>query len=93
MSSIDFGAITLERVLDRANLKEAYRAVVSNKGAPSVDGMKVGDLLEHIRNHPYALTQSIRDGKYRPSPIRRVYIPKDNGEQRPLGRPIFKDLR
>ena len=62
MSSIGFGEITLERVLDQANLKEAYKTVVSNKGAPGVDGMKVDDLLEHIRNHPYELTQSIRDG-------------------------------
>ena len=91
MSNIGFGEITLERVLNQANLKEAYKTVVSNKGAPGVDGMRVDDLLEHIRNHPYELTQSIRDGKYRPSPIRRVYIPKDNGEQRPLGIPTVID--
>ena len=70
MSNIGFGEITLERVLNQANLKEAYKTVVSNKGAPGVDGMRVDDLLEHIRNHPYELTQSIRDG---------IYYRKSNG--------------
>ncbi|MCD8339223.1 MAG: group II intron reverse transcriptase/maturase [Burkholderiales bacterium] len=91
MSSVAFKPITLERVLARENLQRALLQVERNKGSPGVDGMPVDALRTHIKSHPRSLSESILDGTYRPSPIRRVYIPKDNGEKRPLGIPTVKD--
>lgn len=79
--------LTLETILDRNNLNRAYKAVVANKGSAGVDGMEVGDLLGHLKTHGAALVQSITEGQYRPSPVRRVLIPKENGQTRPLGIP------
>lgn len=83
--------VSLEKILEPTNLTEALKQVVSNKGAPGVDGMAVDELEPFIRNHPRVLSQAIRDGSFRPSPVKRVYIPKDNGEKRPLGIPTVVD--
>lgn len=91
MSNVTFEPITLERVLARDNLTRALLQVERNKGAPGVDGMTTDKLRAYIKSHPRSLSQSVLDGTYRPSPIRRVYIPKDNGEKRPLGIPIVRD--
>ena len=77
--------VTLEAILDSANMTRALRKVVANKGSPGVDDMEVSELEPYIRAHPRQLSKSIADGTYRPSPVRRTYIPKDNGELRPLG--------
>lgn len=79
--------LTLETILDRNNLNRAYKAVVANKGSAGVDG----DLLGHLKTHGAALVQSITEGQYRPSPVRRVLIPKENGQTRPLGIPTVVD--
>lgn len=91
MSNVVFEPITLERVLVRDNLFNALLQVERNKGSPGVDGMATDMLRAFIKSHPRLLSQSILDGTYRPSPIKRVYIPKDNGEKRPLGIPVVKD--
>ena len=90
-SSTKFETVTLERILEGGNMKRALRSVCANKGSAGVDGMKTTDLLPFIMSHPHLISESVRTGKYRPSPIRRVYIPKDNGEQRPLGIPTVID--
>ena len=90
-SSTTFETVTLERILEGGNMKRALRSVCANKGSAGVDGMKTTDLLPFIMSHPHLISESVRTGKYRPSPIRRVYIPKDNGEQRPLGIPTVID--
>ena len=91
MSSINFESITLERIVDRENLNKAYKKVISNKGSAGVDDMETFELADYIREHPYEISSAILNGTYRPKPIRRVYIPKDNGEQRPLGIPTVID--
>ncbi len=70
---------------------EAIKRVIANKGGAGVDGMKTGEILEYIRSHPYEISESVRKGTYRPKPIKRVYIPKDNGDKRPLGIPTVID--
>lgn len=91
MSSEAFKAITLDRILAMRNLWEAMKKVQANKGSPGVDGMKTEELKEYFFENPGKLTAMIRQGEYRPLPIKRVYIPKDNGEQRPLGIPTVID--
>jgi len=81
----------LEEVLCADNLNKAYKRVKSNKGAHGVDGMEVEHLLQYFKDNGEELTKSILDGKYRPNPVRRVEIPKDNGKMRKLGIPTAVD--
>ena len=85
------GADLLERVLDRNNLNRAYKRVKANKGACGVDGMTIDEALPWLKEHRDELLESIRSGKYKPSPVRRVEIPKDNGGVRKLGIPTVID--
>jgi RNA-directed DNA polymerase len=75
----------LEQILDRDNLNRAYKQVKRNRGAGGIDGMQVDELLPYLRENKKELVQSLRNGKYRPKPVRRVEIPKENGKTRKLG--------
>ncbi len=81
----------LEAILSPANLKKAYLQVVRNKGAAGVDGMDCAHLLDYLKEQGEQLTERIRQRTYRPSPVRRVEIPKDNGGKRQLGIPTVVD--
>jgi group II intron reverse transcriptase/maturase len=82
----------MEEILQNENLNRAYKRVKSNKGAGGIDGMNVGELLTYLRKNSKQLVQQIRDGKYKPSPVRRVEIPKETkGEYRKLGVPTAVD--
>jgi len=81
----------LEQILAGENLNLAYKQVKRNKGAGGIDGMQVDELLPFLRENRKELLQSLRDGKYRPQPVRRVEIPKDNGKTRKLGIPTVVD--
>jgi len=81
----------LEEILSPRNLNRAYRRVKKNKGAGGVDGMGVEDLLQYFKDNGEELRQTIKDGKYRPQPVRRVEIPKENGKKRKLGIPTAVD--
>lgn len=78
-------------ILSDENLKEAIRRVKRNRGAAGVDGMKTSELDEYFSKHKEIIKQQIRNMQYRPKPVRRVYIPKPNGKQRPLGIPSVAD--
>jgi len=81
----------LERILSKDNLNRAYKQVKRNKGAGGIDGMQVDELLPFLKENKNELVQSLRDGKYRPKPVRRVEIPKENGKTRKLGVPTVVD--
>lgn len=82
----------LERILQKDNLNAAYKKVKSNKGAGGVDGMSVDELLTFLRDNQEQLIQEIRNGRYKPNPVRRVEIPKETkGEFRKLGVPTVVD--
>jgi group II intron reverse transcriptase/maturase len=83
--------MTLESILERANLKAAWEQVARNNGAPGVDGMKAEDLLAHLSEQWGTYKQSLLEGKYRPQAVRRVEIPKPNGGVRQLGIPTVMD--
>ena len=85
------GADLLERILDRNNLNRAYKQVRANHGAPGIDGMTVEDALPWLREHREELLESIRQGKYRPQPVRRKAIPEPDGGVRKLGIPTVVD--
>ena len=91
ISKNEFEPITLERILSHGTMAEAIGRVIANKGGAGVDGMKTGEITEYIQSHPYQISESVRNGTYRPKPIKRVYIPKDNGDKRPLGIPTVID--
>jgi len=81
----------LEQILSTDNLNQAYKQVKRNKGAGGIDGMQVDELLPFLKANKNELVQSLRDGKYRPKPVRRVEIPKENGKTRKLGIPTVVD--
>lgn len=82
---------TLGDALDRENLARAWKQVKANRGAAGIDGMEVGDFPAFMRKHWETLRNKLERGSYRPSPVRRVDIPKDGGGTRPLGIPTVLD--
>jgi RNA-directed DNA polymerase len=81
----------LELIVSPTNLNAAYRQVRRNKGAGGVDKMEVESLQDYLITHKEDLTASIQRGKYRPNPVRRVEIPKEDGSKRQLGIPTVVD--
>lgn len=73
-------------------LREAYRRVKANHGAPGVDGVTFNDLeAEDEGEFIETIRKELVEKSYRPSPVKRVMIPKANGKMRPLGIPTIKD--
>lgn len=81
----------LEEILDYRNITKALQQVTSNKGAGGVDGMETVELREWLETNWIKLKQSILDGTYQPSPVRKVSIPKPSGGTRTLGIPTVSD--
>lgn len=81
----------LERVLERENLFRALKQVRKNGGAPGVDGMKVDELPDYLKTNWVAIKGQLLTGAYRPSPVKRVEIPKPGGGVRFLGIPTVLD--
>lgn len=81
----------MERILAPENLAQAWKRVKANQGAPGIDGMTVEAFPAFCREHWPRISQAIREGTYHPAPVRRVFIPKADGSQRPLGVPTVLD--
>jgi RNA-directed DNA polymerase len=80
-----------EQMLSPENLGRALRRVRANAGAPGVDGMTTEELVPWLREHWAAVREALDAGTYRPSPVRRVVIPKPGGGERLLGVPTCLD--
>ena len=78
-------------MLSRENLVAAYQRVVTNGGAPGVDGMTVEELAPYLREHWTEVKERLEVGKYQASPVRRQEIPKPGGGVRLLGIPTVLD--
>jgi len=81
----------LERILSRNNMNNAYLKVKRNNGAGGVDKMEMDELLEHLKTHREEILTSLLKGSYKPYPVKRVEIPKENGKTRKLGIPTLTD--
>lgn len=81
----------IEWILQDENINKAIKSVKKNKGAYGIDKMPVEELDGYFAKHREEIKSQIRDGKYKPIPVRRVYIPKSNGKKRPLGIPTVVD--
>ena len=79
------------QILNEKILKEAWKAVRSNKGAGGVDRVTIEKYEENLDDNIGELLLELKEKTYKPSPVRRVYIPKKNGKMRPLGIPTIKD--
>lgn len=84
-------ASLIEAMLERENMLEAYKQVVKNKGAPGIDGMTTEDLKDYLKKHWLQLKDEVAAGRYKPSPVREVEIPKPGGGVRKLGIPTVID--
>jgi RNA-directed DNA polymerase len=80
-----------EQIFSRDNLMAALKRVQSNGGAPGVDGMTVGELPDHLRAHWPSIREKLEAGRYEPSPVKRVEIPKPGKGTRQLGIPTVQD--
>ena len=81
----------LEKILDKENLNKAYKHVKANKGAPGVDGVTVDEVYDSIVQNKEKWLYQMRKRTYKPQPVRRVQIPKENGKMRNLGIPTVFD--
>lgn len=81
----------LERILARENMILAMKRVIKNKGSHGVDDMRCDELRTYIIEHWATIKLKLLDGTYSPSPVRRVEIPKPNGDKRLLGIPTVLD--
>ncbi|MBE6517868.1 MAG: group II intron reverse transcriptase/maturase [Thermoplasmata archaeon] len=81
----------MDKVLDKENFNQAVQRVVANGGAPGGDGMSASELPTFVEEHWNEIYDQLRSGRYKPSPVRRVVIPKSDGGERNLGVPTVLD--
>lgn len=81
----------IDRIVDTENLDLAFKKVKRNKGAAGVDEKDIEATRLYLRENGQEIIQLIREGKYKPQPVRRVEIPKANGGKRQLGIPTVTD--
>ena len=81
----------MEVILRDENLDEAMKRVKSNKGVPGVDKMLVDEIDAYFETNRETIKKQILEKKYKPQPVKRVYISKPNGKKRPLGIPTVVD--
>lgn len=81
----------IEQVLNRRNVMQALKHVLSNKGSAGMDNMPVKELYAYLTENRERIETELRQGKYQPQPIRGVVIPKSNGKTRLLGIPTVVD--
>ena len=83
--------VTVEHVVERDNILNAWKQVRANKGAPGIDNISTEEFPEYAYENWKGIKTSLLDGTYRPQPVKRVEIPKDNGGTRNLGIPVVRD--
>ena len=87
----DTGSALLEAMLTRGNMQQAWKRVKANKGSAGVDGLDIDQTAQRLKADWPLIREQLLQGRYRPSPVRRVMIPKPDGSQRELGIPTVLD--
>lgn len=80
-----------DKIYRKDVLLYAWTKCKANKGAPGVDAFKIIEETEGVETFINNLANELRNGTYKPQSVRRVYIPKPDGSQRPLGISCIKD--
>jgi RNA-directed DNA polymerase len=81
----------MEEVCQRDNLVRALKRVKANQGSPGIDGMRVEELADYLKEYWPRIREQLLQGRYQPQPVKRVKIPKPGGGERPLGIPTVLD--
>lgn len=87
----NFSTNLLEEVISQSNLKLALKRVRQNKGSAGVDGMRVNELSDYLKENWHQIRDKLLEGSYKPMPVKRVEIPKPEGGVRQLGIPTVLD--
>jgi len=87
----DTGSALLQAMLTGENLQAAWKQVKANKGAAGVDGLDIDQTKRQLMTSWHEIREQLLRGTYRPSPVRRVTIPKPGGGERELGIPTVTD--
>lgn len=87
----DTGSALLRAALTTENLRRAFKRVRATKGAAGVDGLDINQTSRHLASAWRDIRERLLAGTYRPSPVRRVTIPKPDGGERELGIPTVTD--
>ena len=85
------GQDLLAQVLSKANMAKAWKRVKANRGSAGVDGLSIAETAEFLKTDWPRVREELRNGRYRPRPVRRVQIPKAGGGMRELGIPTVTD--
>ena len=91
MEDCPLDPVTVECVIKGDNIISAWKQVRTNKGAPGIDGITIEEFTEYAHENWKGIKQALLEGSYKPSPVKRVEIPKDNGGTRNLGIPVVMD--
>ena len=81
---------TLAHLIDQDLLREAFRRT-RKSGAPGCDGVTAAEYAEHLEDNLRDLHERLRSGRYQAPPVERTWVPKDDGSQRPIGKPCIED--
>ena len=82
---------TMAFIVSYRTMEDAFRKVASNKGSAGADGMRCEELMPYFHKHWQEIREALLGRTYRPTPVKRVEIPKDNGKTRSLGIPTVID--
>jgi group II intron reverse transcriptase/maturase len=81
----------IDKVWNWRNLNEAWKKVKQNKGVGGIDEVSIDEFERNLEQNLNEIQRLLRQDRYTPNPVKRVYIPKPNGKQRPLGIPTIRD--
>jgi RNA-directed DNA polymerase len=81
----------IDKVWNWKNLNEAWEKVKQNRGAGGIDEVSIEEFDQNKEQNLNEIQRMLKQDRYKPKPVKRVYIPKPDGKQRPLGIPAIRD--